>query len=101
MLSLGIVPVGLTAHREGLEALRPFERVEVEILVKNVGDFQERQLAEGEDPWLYLADEFYAGFASNCRGRRRTGITRSSKMVSVSRGFFSTISKWRWMTKFR
>ena len=57
--SLGVVPVGLTAHREGLVRLDPVKPQ----LAREVVDWAERRRAEARrrlgHPFLHLSDEFY------------------------------------------
>ncbi len=62
VLSVGIVPVGLTAHRDGLPKLRRFERLEVEELVKKIDAAQQDHIIRRGSHWVYLADEFYSAF---------------------------------------
>lgn len=57
--SVGIVPVGLTGHRDGLARLRAFQPVEAMALLEQVEEWQERSRAKGGDGWVYAADEFY------------------------------------------
>lgn len=57
--SVGLVPVGLTAHREGLYPLRSFEKQEIIELVEQAKRWQERFEKEKGYAWLYIADEFY------------------------------------------
>jgi len=57
--SVGIVPVGLTTHREGLYPLRSFTSREAATLIEEVKRFQEKFLKENTSPWVFLADEFY------------------------------------------
>lgn len=58
LLSLAVVPVGLTRYREKLYQLRNYTVAEAEEVFNLVRDYQERFLAEGEN-FLYLSDEFY------------------------------------------
>ncbi|MHB0977008.1 MAG: DUF512 domain-containing protein [Candidatus Aquicultorales bacterium] len=58
--SVGIVPVGLTAHRRNLRSLRPPNRSEALELVATTARLQERMVDLRGEPWVYLADEFYA-----------------------------------------
>lgn len=50
--SVGIVPVGLTDHREGLSSLRRFRKGEVR-------GIQSECFKKHGEPWVYLSDEFY------------------------------------------
>lgn len=58
LLSLAVVPVGLTRYRERLYPLRNFTATEAEEVFHLVREYQERFQAEGEN-FLYLSDEFY------------------------------------------
>ncbi len=58
-LSMAVVPVGLTCHREGCYPLRPFDREEAR---KVIGICEKwRSICAGycKDPFVYPADEFY------------------------------------------
>jgi len=57
--SVGIVPVGLTMHREGLYPLRSFASCEAANLIEEVKRLQEKFLKEKGSSWVFLADEFY------------------------------------------
>ena len=57
--SVGIVPVGLTGHRDGLAQLRPFRPAEALLLLEQVEEWQDRSRTERGDGWVYAADEFY------------------------------------------
>ncbi|MBC7075760.1 MAG: DUF512 domain-containing protein [Syntrophomonadaceae bacterium] len=57
--SIGIVPVGLTAHRRGLEEIRAFTGEEAQELIHLVEKFQHRFRREFDTGFVYLADEFY------------------------------------------
>ena len=59
ILSIGLVPVGLTGFREGLSGLRAFKSEEAEILIDQVYAWQERSLKERGGRTVFLADEFY------------------------------------------
>jgi putative radical SAM enzyme (TIGR03279 family) len=61
VVSVGIVPVGLTAYRKNLFALRSFEKQEIIELVKQVSKRQEYFTERNGDVWVFLADEFYIG----------------------------------------
>lgn len=59
--SVGIVPVGLTAYREGLYPLRSFSKKEIIRLINRAGTWHKRFEKEKGVAWVYLADEFYIG----------------------------------------
>lgn len=57
--SLAAVPVGLTAHREGLCPLREFTREESIAVVELAEKYQRKYLKEIGTRLVYLSDEFY------------------------------------------
>ena len=57
--SLSVVPVGLTAHREGLCKLEPFTKESSLEVVRQVEAHQKRLLSEKGTRFVYLSDEFY------------------------------------------
>lgn len=58
--SVALVPVGLTAHREGLSPITPFAPDTACALIASVKDFQARCLTRLGTVFAYPADEFYA-----------------------------------------
>lgn len=57
--SIACVPVGLTGHRAGLTALRPFTPAEAGRAIDTIEDFSSRWLAERGRRAAYPADEFF------------------------------------------
>lgn len=57
--SLAVVPVGLTAYRQGLPELRGFTREEAREVLAVVAAFQEKFLAAYGTRLVFAADEFY------------------------------------------
>lgn len=57
--SLAVVPVGLTAHRNGLLPLRRFSREEARQVVATIESWQNRCLKRFETRWVWPTDEFY------------------------------------------
>jgi len=57
--SLAIVPVGLTAHREGLTPLEPVTPAIARAVIAQVSAWQERARAEAGETFVHLSDEFY------------------------------------------
>lgn len=57
--SLAIVPVGLTAHRDGLCKLKEFDKYGAGKVINTVTAWQERFLNEIGTRLVYLSDEFY------------------------------------------
>ncbi len=58
-ISLSVVPVGLTAHRDGLCKLKPFDRESSLQVVRQVEAHQKRILEKYGTRFVYLSDEFY------------------------------------------
>ena len=59
ILSLSIVPVGLTDYREGLYPLRSFTGEEAKAVVEQISGWQKKALEKTGKRFVYLADEFY------------------------------------------
>jgi putative radical SAM enzyme (TIGR03279 family) len=59
VLSLAVVPVGLTRHREKCQPLRGFTPDEAETVIAAVAAWQRRCRAATGSSFVYLADEFY------------------------------------------
>lgn len=59
LLSLAIVPVGLTGHRRRLPQLRPFTQPQAAAVVELLHQRQQRFLAETGSRFLFAADELY------------------------------------------
>ncbi len=57
---LGIVPVGLTKWREGLEPLSRPTAVQAAQTLNTVKRWQSKALRYRGSPWVYAADEYYA-----------------------------------------
>jgi len=57
--SVGIVPVGLTGHREKLPALQPVDPQQAEELIQLIDQYQQRFRKKWGQGFVYLADEFY------------------------------------------
>ncbi len=57
--SLAVVPVGLTAHREGLARLDPVTPEIAAGVIDQVAPLQAEAAAAWEGPFLHLSDEFY------------------------------------------
>jgi putative radical SAM enzyme (TIGR03279 family) len=58
-LSLALVPVGLTAHRAGLAALRGYDAEGAGAILSAADAWQARYLSEMGTRFAYAADEFY------------------------------------------
>lgn len=57
--SISIVPVGLSAHREGLAELQPFDAEMAKKTIARVHAWQEKFLQSHGTRLVYLGDEFY------------------------------------------
>ena len=57
--SIGIVPVGLTGHRDKLPAIKPVDAELAREIVRLAEQCQQRFRAEWGSGFVYLADEFY------------------------------------------
>jgi len=57
--SVSAVPVGLTAHREGLPKLRLFTAEEAAAVIKTIDEFTKLPLEEKGVRMFYASDEFY------------------------------------------
>lgn len=58
-LSLAVVPVGLTCHREGLEKISPMTKEEAAAIIAVVERLQKELLPELETRFVFAADELY------------------------------------------
>jgi putative radical SAM enzyme (TIGR03279 family) len=59
VLSVAIVPVGLTRFRNGLSALNGFTAAEAKNVIQAVEGWQKKFRSESGSSFVYLADEFY------------------------------------------
>lgn len=59
VLTMAVVPVGMTKHREGLAALRPFTPDEAGALIDQVTRWQRKCRRETGTSFIHLGDEFY------------------------------------------
>lgn len=59
VLSLAVVPVGLTKHRQGLYPLEPYTREQALAIVEQVEEWQKILKKKLGTRLVYLADEFY------------------------------------------
>ncbi len=57
--SLAVVPVGLSAHREGLIHLDPVTPEIARGVIDSVGEWQKRIMGESDTAFVHLSDEFY------------------------------------------
>ena len=59
LTDIALVPVGLTAHRRKLTALRKFLPEEAAVLIERIECLQQEFLNKRKSRFLFLADEFY------------------------------------------
>ncbi|MFY9175414.1 MAG: DUF512 domain-containing protein [Peptococcia bacterium] len=59
VLSLAVVPVGITAHRTGLPVLQTYNEQQAKEVVRWVEEQQKKCLAERGTSFIWLSDEFY------------------------------------------
>lgn len=59
VLSMAIVPVGLTQFREGLPSLETFDREKAKELIDQITVYQEKYRQQEGISFVHLADEFY------------------------------------------
>lgn len=59
VLTMAVVPVGITKHREHLPQLATFTREQAAALVDQVTEWQKRCRQETGKTFIYLGDEFY------------------------------------------
>ncbi|MGI6003935.1 MAG: DUF512 domain-containing protein [Christensenellales bacterium] len=57
--SLAVVPVGLTAHRDGLAELRPVTEEGAAAVIDQIEAFAQKCLAESGTRFVWASDEFY------------------------------------------
>jgi len=58
-LSLALVPIGLTGHRDGLCPLRKFTKAEARTIVESVAKWQDKFLKKYGTVFVSASDEFY------------------------------------------
>jgi putative radical SAM enzyme (TIGR03279 family) len=59
VLTVSIVPVGLTDHRQGLPRLKPVDAEYARKTIEHVSRIQEHNLKTRNTPFCFLGDEFY------------------------------------------
>ncbi len=60
ILTVALVPVGLTCHREGLTELNEFSTTEAVELIEVIEKMQSSNLKNRDTRFVFLADEFYS-----------------------------------------
>ena len=59
ILSLGVVPVGLTKYRRGLESLKSYTPEEASNTLEIIHNYQKRFVNKFQENFLFASDEFY------------------------------------------
>ncbi|WP_026507316.1 DUF512 domain-containing protein [Butyrivibrio sp. MC2013] len=59
MVSLSVVPVGLSRFREGLYPLEPFEKEDAGKVIEEISYWQEKSYREYGDHFVHASDEWY------------------------------------------
>ncbi len=59
ILSIGIVPVGLTDFRDNLSYLERYDNKGAEFVIDQISNWQQRFKNQYDESFLYLSDEFY------------------------------------------
>jgi putative radical SAM enzyme (TIGR03279 family) len=59
VMSVSIVPLGLTDHRKGLPQLKPVDTDYARATIEHVGRLQQQHIARIGVPFCFLGDEFY------------------------------------------
>lgn len=59
LLSVAIVPLGMSDHREGLEKMKPTTPTFCRAAIEQIRPLQERLIERHGEPVVYLSDEFY------------------------------------------
>lgn len=81
LLSIAIVPLGMTEHREGLPVMRPVTPSFCRTVIEQIEPFQKRLKAKCGEPILFLADEFYV-----TAGRAAPGYRDASVLHQLENG---------------
>ncbi len=63
VVTLAVVPVGLTRHREGLSSIRSYRDDEMAPVIDLVEDYQRRFLDKRGSRFVFASDEWYVGAA--------------------------------------
>ena len=93
ILSLAVVPVGLTSFRQGCPALEPFSPECAGAVIRQVKSWQQRCRRETGSNFVYLADEFYlAGAEPIPEYEEYDGFPQLENGVGLVRSF---LAEWR------
>ena len=73
LATVAVVPVGLTAHRQGLPRLRPVNRREARDTLALISSIGRESRAAGQEPFATAADEYYLIAGERIPGRKAYG----------------------------
>jgi len=73
LATVAVVPVGLTAHRQGLPPLRPVSRREAGETLAMLARIRRESVPAGEEPFAAAADEYYLIAGERIPGRKAYG----------------------------
>jgi putative radical SAM enzyme (TIGR03279 family) len=92
--SLAVVPVGLTGHRQGLSALRPYRPEEMTRVIEQVEDYQRRFLhSDRASRFVFLSDEWYLATDRIIPGEEAyEGFPQLDNGVGMTRSFVEEIA---------
>jgi putative radical SAM enzyme (TIGR03279 family) len=92
--SLAVVPVGLTRHREGLAALRPYRPDEMTGVMEQVEDYQRRYIqSDRAGRFVFLSDEWYLATDRTVPGEEEyEGYPQLDNGVGMTRSFAEEIT---------
>jgi NifB/MoaA-like Fe-S oxidoreductase len=93
--SVGIVPVGLTGHREGLPVLRGFDAAGSAELLDQIEPWRRRAMEQMGQRWVYAADEFYLGAGRELPAAEDyDGFPQLENGIGLTRLFIDEIEDW-------
>ncbi len=94
VISLAVVPVGLTDHRFGLTALRKVDRLYAAGLLDAIGEWQHRFRKECGRGFVYASDEFYIVAGREIPSARHyDGFPQLENGVGIVRSFIRNAGK--------
>lgn len=92
--SLAVVPVGITAAREGLFPIRRFTPKEAGVIIDRVRGWQDRHLKEYDYPFVFAGDEFYLLAGRDIPPRKRyADFPQTENGVGLTRIFMDQWSR--------
>jgi putative radical SAM enzyme (TIGR03279 family) len=95
IVTLAVVPVGLTGHRDGLPALRTFTREEMERVLIRVEPYRQRFLLGSRGShFVFPSDEWYVGTGRTVPGfDAYEGFPQLDNGVGMIRDFLTTVEE--------